>query len=111
MGEDVYLEDGNLVLWTRLDGFDPTASRPENCSELMYDTDVDGPGPTTTSAADVGECCQQCRENPTCGYFSYLEGGWGCEGGCCYQKNAEIKGFISNKTGVISGHVPGAGTY
>lgn len=110
--EDVYLEAGDLVLRTRFDGFDPDVPRPENCTALMESTDaLGGTGVATTSAADVGECCDQCRNNPTCGYFTYLPGGWGCDVGCCYHKSADVTDFNTSSPGCTSGHVPGAGTY
>jgi len=110
--EDVYLDGGALVLRTRFDGYDPATPRPENCSLLMESTDVNGgSNAATTSAADVGECCQQCRLNSACAFFTYMPGAWGCNIGCCYQKSADISGFNSTAPGRTSGYVPGAGLY
>lgn len=73
----------------------------------MQDTDVLGGDVGTQSASDVGECCDQCKENPLCSYFVYMSGAWGCDGGCCYMKSSGATGFDTAAPGRVAGFVPG----
>merc|ERR1712070_737027 len=74
--------------------------------------DVNGVNVGHDSAKDIGECCEQCQKDPTCGWFTYLPGGWGCDVGCCYRKSPDgFKGFNASCSDCISGYVPGGGTY
>lgn len=106
--DNVMVKDGNLVLRAQIKGYD--SDRPKNCSVFMKETDLTGgQGVATTSAKDSNECCSQCSQNPVCQYFTYLPGAYGCDVGCCYQKNNVSGTKYNNAT--TSGFCPGGGTY